>query len=131
VRGALNHSKLVDYSANITVTFVGFCSAEMSDCILNSVKNVNSIKIIGKDSYVPQTEIKKIYREHWTAGLALFPKTPHYEKKELTKFFEYMLNGIPIICSDFPLWKEFVRENECGFAVSPDDFGKLMEVIQY
>lgn len=131
VRGAFNHSKLVDSSENVNVTFVGFCAGEMADSMLNSVVNVSSIKIIGKDSYVPQTEIKEIYKKNWTAGLALFPKTPHYEKKELTKFFEYMLNGIPIICSDFPLWKEFVEENECGFAVSPNDFNQIIKIAQY
>ncbi|SKB70711.1 Glycosyltransferase involved in cell wall bisynthesis [Parapedobacter luteus] len=129
-RGAFNHSKLVDLSDDIYVTFVGFCSGELASRMLDSIIRVSAIKIIGKDSYVPQTEIQQIYLQNWTAGLALFPKTAHYERKELTKFFEYMLNGIPIICSDFPLWKEFVEKNECGFAVSPNNSAEVYKVIQ-
>ncbi len=129
VRGAFNHSKLVDISDEINVTFVGYCSSEIANRMMGIVKRPNAIRIIGKDIYIPQTLIKQCYRENWTAGLAIFPKTPHYEKKELTKFFEYMLNEIPIICSDFPLWKELVEKHECGFAISPTNLEEIKGVI--
>ena len=57
----------------------------------------------------------------WTAGLALFPDTPHYREKELTKFFEYMAAGLPIICSDFPVWRELVERHRLGLCVDPED----------
>ena len=27
--------------------------------------------------------------------------------------------GVPVLCSNFPLWKEVVEENECGYCVNP------------
>src|SRR5699024_5366883 len=61
----------------------------------------------------------------------LFPPTDHYMKKELTKFFEYMSAGLPIICSDFPLWKDFMAHYECGIAVDPDKPTEIANAIHY
>src|SRR5699024_6459436 len=61
----------------------------------------------------------------------LFPPTAHYMKKELTKFFEYMNAGLPIICSDFPVWKNFVETYQCGIAVDPYDEHAIRQAISY
>ncbi|MDT8390982.1 MAG: glycosyltransferase [Lentisphaeria bacterium] len=68
---------------------------------------------------------------HWLAGLAVFPKTEHYRRKELTKFFEYMQAGIPILCSNMEAWKEFVEGQGIGVTVDPEDLDDQREKIQY
>src|SRR5699024_8476079 len=50
-------------------------------------------------------------------------------KNELTKFFEYMNAGLPIICSNFPVWKQFIETYECGFAVDPFDEEAIRKAI--
>jgi glycosyltransferase involved in cell wall biosynthesis len=70
----------------------------------------------------PYGEISTAYREGgWAFGLALFPRTEHYYEKELTKFFEYMQFGIPILCSNFPVWRSLVEGNGAGVAVDPEN----------
>ncbi len=129
-RGAFTQSRLVDKIDHISIAFVGYISEALANSVKGSVENDDLITFEGIGTYIPQTRIQKVYREkYWLAGLALFPKTAHYERKELTKFFEYMLNGLPIICSDFPAWKNFVEENECGFAVDPNNYNQIEEVI--
>ena len=49
----------------------------------------------------------------------------------MTKFFEYMNAGIPVICSDFPVWKAFVERYECGIAVDPEDDEAIKEALDY
>ncbi|MGC9125781.1 MAG: glycosyltransferase, partial [Caldisericaceae bacterium] len=71
------------------------------------------------------------YYRYMDLGLVLITYSPHYERKLPTKFFEYMLAGIPFIATDFPRWKKFVEENECGFTVNPDDFDEIANKIQY
>lgn len=39
--------------------------------------------------------------------------------------------GLPVICTDYTLWKEIVNKNQCGIVVSPFDSTKIAEAIQY
>ena len=88
--------------------------------------------ITGVNQYIPKSEIDNHYmNQEWLAGIALFPPTEHYKKKELTKFFEYMNAGIPIICSDFPVWKQFVEKYQCGIAVNPYNDEEIKKAIQF
>jgi glycosyltransferase involved in cell wall biosynthesis len=47
------------------------------------------------------------------------------------KLFEYMLAGLPVIASNFPLWKEIVEGNNCGICVNPLDPKGIAEAIKY
>ena len=42
-----------------------------------------------------------------------------YKKGTLgnNKIFEYMYYGLPIICTDFDLWKEIIDKYKCGIYV--------------
>ena len=79
---------------------------------------VSTIILEGLDYYVSDRMVEAL-KEPWTAGLSIFPYSEHYYEKELTKFFEYMAAGLPMIVSDFPNWRAIVESAECGFAVDP------------
>ena len=48
-----------------------------------------------------------------------------------TKIFEEMLAGLPVICTDFVLWKAFVERYHCGICVKPDDADQIAAAITY
>src|SRR5690625_4041359 len=101
-RGALIHAKLPKIVENISVHFIGKCPRHLADQMTEVAGNAQKhLTIEGIDQFIEKEYIDKMYMSHrWLAGLALFPPTEHYMKKELTKFFEYMNAGLPIIRSE-------------------------------
>jgi glycosyltransferase involved in cell wall biosynthesis len=133
-RGAYLHAKILnhmDKSELSSISIVGSCSPYLYKELIDSIKGSKSrLKGNGSGKSVPFDEIVKAYNgKEWIAGLAIFPKTRHYAQKQLTKFFEYMAAGLPIIYTDFPAWKAFLEPLNVGIAVDPGDFSKIKETV--
>lgn len=122
-RGAYIHARLPELDSQVSVEYIGKCPQRIADEVFRIAGgNVARVKITGVEQYIPWEQIEDAYFcNRWLAGLALFPPTEHYKNKELTKFFEYMYAKIPILCSDFPAWRQFVVQHDCGIAVDPMD----------
>lgn len=54
-------------------------------------------------------------------GLAILRDRPNYRESYPTKMFEYMALKMPVIVSDFPLYRSIVDKYGCGFCVPPED----------
>lgn len=65
------------------------------------------------------------------AGLVLLLPIEHEMLTYPIKLFEYMAAGIPIIASDFPVWREFVEEAGCGLVVDPQDSDAVVAAMQW
>ena len=50
-------------------------------------------------------------------GIVVLQPTPNYLNSLPVKMFEYMAAGVPVVASDFPLWKEIVSRAQCGLTV--------------
>lgn len=64
-------------------------------------------------------------------GIALLKPIPNYLESYPTKIFEYMALGLPVITSDFPLYKEIVENSGCGFCINPDDYEAAANIIDW
>ena len=82
--------------------------------------------------WVPHTEVKKIYSRS-IAGMAIHQSTQIMARGTLgvIKLFEFMEAKLPIICSDYPLWKDIVNQYNCGICVDPNDVEEIKSAINY
>lgn len=65
-----------------------------------------------------------------TAGMVILEATPSYVNSLPVKMFEYMAAGIPVIASDFPMWKDIIKTTGCGICVDqtkPEEIAKAIK----
>jgi glycosyltransferase involved in cell wall biosynthesis len=65
------------------------------------------------------------------AGLVVLQPTKDHQYFLPTKMFEYMAAGLPVIASDFPLWREIVTEAGCGLLVDPRSPRAIAEAMNH
>ena len=46
-----------------------------------------------------------------------------------TKIFEEMMAGLPVVCTNFVRWKEFVERYHCGICVDPENVDEIAAAI--
>lgn len=81
---------------------------------------------------IPHSEVKKIYSRS-NAGIAINSTIQVKGQGTLgnVKLFEFMEAKLPVICTDYRLWKEIVEGNKCGICVEPDNIEEIRNAIEY
>lgn len=64
------------------------------------------------------------------AGLVTLHPTVNYIDSLPVKMFEYMASGIPVIASNFELWKTIVEGSQCGICVDPKNISEIANAIK-
>ena len=78
--------------------------------------------------FVDRAGVKSVL-DRSVAGLVTLHPTPAYVDSLPVKMFEYMSAGLPVIASDFPLWREIIEKADCGLCVDPLDPAAIAAAI--
>ena len=96
-------------------------------------ERVRALKGFAKVNSLGWIPYEEVYQHLQIAdiGLVLFHPVPNHIRAMPNKLFEYMAAGLPVIASNFPLWKEIVGGNKCGLTVNPLNSQEIAKAIEY
>ncbi|WP_321298662.1 glycosyltransferase [Marinifilum fragile] len=118
-----------------TINELRYCLVgNITDAYCQELKSLKGWEKVDLVPFVPKFELDVI-ASNVTIGIAIFDYIPNLGYKTgslgVNKIFEYMLYGLPIICTDFILWKEIVKKYNCGIYVNSNDIGAISKAIKY
>jgi len=126
IRGIIELVKALEY-VDTTLHLAGsFESEELKQTVMN-LEGWKKIKYYG---FVNREQVKEILAKVKIGVVTLHP-TINYLDSLPVKMFEYMSAGIPVIASNFPLWKEIIEKNHCGICVDPLNPLEIAKAIEY
>lgn len=76
-----------------------------------------------------RTAIRALLGDAGIGLVVLHPEVGHLDSLPI-KLFEYMAAGLPVIASDFPLWRSIVADAGCGLTVDPLDPAAIAAAIR-
>jgi len=131
-RGALIYADLARTMPDTEIHLVGSCSHSLAQQIDDRAEiGAARLHIQSVGEKLLFDRILAAYRQPWTCGIAIMPDSGHYREKELTKFFEYMAAGLPILASDFPVWRNLIEGQGVGLCVDPPDPDAIVEKVRW
>lgn len=100
---------------------------------LDTEKMVKKLDGFKKVKYKGWVSRNKVYEELHTSdiGIVCLHSNDRYEFSLPVKLFEYMSAGLPVIASNFAVWSQIIKENECGIMVDPLNPDEIARAIEY
>lgn len=80
--------------------------------------------------FLNRKEVRTVMRKS-IAGLVTLRPLINYLDSLPVKMFEYMSMGLPVIASDFPLWKTIIEDNKIGLCVDPLNIEEIANAINW
>jgi glycosyltransferase involved in cell wall biosynthesis len=120
---------LYDRGLRAGLQCVGPISEVHKSVLCSEVYKEQSADIVFHGRLPPQDGWRIMARCH--AGLAVLQAVPNYVESYPTKMFEYMALGLPVVVSDFPLYRDIVERHACGICVDPSTPGQIADALLF
>ncbi len=85
---------------------------------------------VNEYGYVDRDGVREVLSRS-IAGLVTLQPVTHFVESQPVKMFEYMSAGIPVIASNFSLWRQIIEGAECGLCVDPLAPVEIANAIDY
>lgn len=128
IRGILEVVQAMEYIKQGTyLSLAGEFSERDIEIKVRRCKGWAKVKAIG---FLSRKEVAGVLSSS-IAGLVTFLPAPNHIDAQPNKMFEYMSAGIPVIASNFPLWRKIIEDNQCGICVNPLEPQEIARAIDY
>jgi len=119
--------KYIDPKHKVKLKLIGNFSNKKFEQEIKNMPEWQKIDFLG---FLSQ---KKAYQHMRSSdiGFVCIQPLPRYIVSLPVKMFEYMMNGLPIIASNFPLWMKIIKGNNCGICVNPLNPKEIARAIEY
>jgi len=109
---------------------LNLCGSFSESALERICKAMPGWNMVNPKGFVDRAGVRQVLGRSM-AGLVTLHPVINYLDALPVKMFEYMAAGIPVIASDFPLWREIVIGNQCGLCVNPMDPAAIARAIDY
>lgn len=96
----------------------------------NEVRHLKGFEKVSYTGWIEPGKVPDVLQKH-DAGIVCFLPEPNHINSMPNKLFEYMAAGLPVIASNFPLWKEIVECSSCGICVDSSNPKEIAKAIEY
>lgn len=96
----------------------------------SAVKDLRGWSSVDELGWLDRVEVRNTLNRS-IAGLVTLHPIANYLDALPVKMFEYMAAGVPVIASNFSLWREIIEGSDCGLCVDPLDPRMIAEAIDF
>lgn len=94
---------------------------------------IRHLKGFEKVRYLGSVDFEEVngYLSTADIGIICFMAEKNHINSRPTKLFEYMEACLPVVASNFPLWREIIDKSSCGICVDPTNPEEISDAIKY
>jgi glycosyltransferase involved in cell wall biosynthesis len=127
IRGIKEVILALSYTQNVRLNLAGSFSEKIFEEKMKKYENWSKVNTLG---FLNRQQVSEVLgKSH--AGIVTFLPEPNHINAQPNKMFEYMSAGLPVIASNFSLWREIIEGNECGICVDPLNPKAIGDAMQY
>lgn len=124
-RGALTMLAVIGHCRGVRLRLAGVFESEGLEAAMRAHPNWHLVDYHG----VLSADEIPVFYTNALAGLVLLKPYKSYREALPIKLFEYMAAALPVVCSDFMLWRGIVENGQCGLLVNQDSPEEVAEAI--
>ena len=127
IRGIEEVVAALNYTKDVRLNLGGQFSEKATE---TKVKNHSGWSKVNELGFLDRQQVSEVLAKS-KAGLVTLHPAINYIDALPVKMFEYMAAGIPVIASNFPVWKKIIDDEKCGICVDPLDVKAIGNGMQY
>jgi glycosyltransferase involved in cell wall biosynthesis len=109
-------------------------AGNINEKLFEKMMALNTFNKLNYFGFLPKSDLPSFYNSA-IIGIIVqdYEENMGYDQGTLgsNKFFEYMEAGLPVICTDYKLWKDIINKYECGITVNPKNVLQIEDAIRF